>query len=122
PEQLKSYIRGPYLQPRPPAASGEFPREPLQRIFSLLRARTGHDFCPYKQNTIRRRIERRMNVHQISEPAAYVRYLHDNPHEIDMLFGELLISVTNFFRDPQAFDILSAKALPALLDARDDGA
>ena len=61
-----------------------------------------------------------MNVHQVKEPAAYVRYLQENPHEIDMLFSELLISVTNFFRDPQAFEVLAAKALPAMLESRTD--
>ena len=76
----------------------------MQRILVLLRSRTGHDFSAYKASTIRRRIERRMNVHQIKEPSAYVRYLQENPHEIDVLFGELLISVTSFFRDPQAFE------------------
>ncbi len=61
-----------------------------------------------------------MNVHQIKEPSAYVRYLQENPHEIDVLFGELLISVTSFFRDPQAFEFLAHKALPALLETRRD--
>ena len=117
PRQLIDYVRGPYLKPRVPAAEAVFPREPLQRILALLRGRTGHDFVPYKETTIRRRIERRMNVHQIKDPKAYVRYLQENPHEVDLLFGELLISVTNFFRDPQAFEALS-KALPGLLESR----
>ncbi len=92
----------------------------MQRILALLRARTGHDFASYKESTIRRRIERRMNVHLIKEPLDYVRYLQENPHEIDMLFGELLISVTNFFRDRAAFDVLVERALPALLQSRHD--
>ena len=121
PRQLIDYVRGPYLKPRVPAAEAVFPREPLQRILALLRARTGHDFVPYKETTIRRRIERRMNVHQVKEPQDYVRYLQENPHEIDMLFGELLISVTSFFRDPQAFEALS-KALPGLLQIAATGA
>ncbi len=120
PQQLVTYIHGPYLRPRAPAAEAAFPDEALQRILTLLRARTGHDFAPYKESTIRRRIERRMNVHQVKEPQAYVRYLQENPHEIDMLFSELLISVTNFFRDPQAFEVLTTKALPALLQSRTD--
>lgn len=86
-----------------------------------MRWRTGHDFASYKMNTIRRRIERRMNVHQIKEAPEYVRYLQDNPHEIDMLFSELLISVTSFFRDPAAFEVLAEKALPDLLGSRSDG-
>ncbi len=59
-----------------------------------------------------------MNVHQIKDPQDYVRYSQENPHEIDMLFGELLISVTSFFRDPQAFDALCEKALPESIESR----
>lgn len=118
PKQLVAYARGPYLaQPPVEEASATLP-EPMQKIFVLLRSRTGHDFSCYKPNTIRRRIERRMNLHQIKGPVQYVRYLQENPHEIDILFKELLISVTNFFRDPEAFEALGKTALPALLDAR----
>ena len=84
----------------------------------LLRARTGHDFSAYKANTIRRRIERRINVHQLKGPQQYLRLLHENPHELDLLFRELLIGVTNFFRDPGAFEALAKTALPGLLAAR----
>ncbi len=70
----------------------------------LLRERTGHDFSLYKKNTIYRRIERRMGLHQIDRLATYVRYLHENPQELDLLFKELLIGVTNFFRDPAAWE------------------
>jgi two-component system CheB/CheR fusion protein len=121
PGQLIAYSRGPYLKNRTAAVPAPaFPKEPLQRIFSLLRARTNHDFASYKMNTIRRRIERRMNVHQIKEADEYVRYLQENPHEIDMLFSELLISVTSFFRDPPAFETLAERALPSLLGTRSD--
>jgi two-component system CheB/CheR fusion protein len=107
PSQLVAYAKGAYLTASTVAA--EIPTvyaEPLQKIFALLRIRTGNDFSVYKSNTIRRRIERRMNVHQIKKPGDYVRYLHDNPHEIDILFKELLISVTNFFRDAEAWEAL----------------
>jgi two-component system CheB/CheR fusion protein len=67
-----------------------------------------------------RRIERRMNVHRIEEPQTYVRYLRDHPHELDLLQRELLISVTSFFRDPEAFEALRTEALPALLAERSD--
>ena len=117
--QLIAYARGPYLRTRIAAVeSPSFPQEPLQRMLTLMRSRTGHDFTCYKMTTIHRRIERRMNVHQIKEPQQYVRYLEENPHEIDMLFAELLISVTGFFRDPTAFDLLAEKALPGLLQSR----
>ncbi|BDZ66949.1 chemotaxis protein CheB [Methanobacterium ferruginis] len=78
----------------------------LQKIFMLIRNRTGHDFSYYKENTVYRRIGRRMNVHQIEGMSLYLRYLQEDPHEIDILFKELLINVTNFFRDDKAFDAL----------------
>ncbi len=108
PKQLIAYAKGPYLTGS--AVAAEVPavrEEPMQKIFVLLRTRTGHDFSAYKCNTLRRRIERRMNVHQIQKPSHYVRYLQENPHEIDTLFKELLISVTNFFRDAAAWEALN---------------
>ena len=87
----------------------------IQKIFALLRAQTGNDFSLYKKNTVRRRIERRMNLHQISNINKYVRYLQENSQEIDLLFKELLIGVTSFFREPEAFAILKDKVIPELL-------
>jgi len=69
----------------------------LKKIFILLRSQTSHDFSLYKDNTILRRIERRMNVNQIGELRFYVRYLQQNPLEVETLFKELLIGVTSFF-------------------------
>src|SRR3984893_1469682 len=93
----------------------------LGRIFVALRDRTGHDFSVHKASTSRRRIERRMNVHQLETIEEYLRYLQVNPPEIDALFRELLIGVTSFFRDPAAFDSLARKGLLPLLEARPDG-
>ena len=90
----------------------------LQKIFILLRAQTGHDFSYYKQNTIRRRIERRMAVNQIGELDHYVRYLQQNPLEVETLFREILIGVTNFFRDPEAFESIAGMVIPSLLEER----
>ena len=121
PQQLLAYANGPYLRRTDDSASAPVvPPEPMQKIFVLLRNRTGHDFSGYKENTIRRRIERRMNVHQITQPDDYVRYLQENPHESDVLFKELLISVTHFFRDPQSWDTLASGPLTELIKSRPD--
>jgi two-component system CheB/CheR fusion protein len=87
----------------------------IEKMLTLIRRRTGHDFSEYKPSTIYRRIERRMTVHQIRELADYLAYLNAHPDEIDLLFKELLIGVTNFFRDPDAFDVLEKKAVPEML-------
>jgi two-component system CheB/CheR fusion protein len=121
PEQLLAYVRGPFLNQVPPPADQKeaaVPVEPIQRVFQLLRGRTGHDFSGYKLSTMRRRIERRMNMHLVKDPEQYVRYLRDNPHELDLLFKELLIGVTSFFRDPESFQALADRALPGLFQSR----
>ncbi len=87
----------------------------LNKIFALLRARTGNDFSLYKKSTINRRIERRMNIHQIENINQYVRYLSENSPEIDLLFKELLIGVTSFFREPDSFAVLKDKVRSNLL-------
>ena len=94
----------------------------LRKIFILLRDRTGNDFSLYKENTIHRRIERRMHVHQIENLKQYLQFLQANPHELDALFQELLILVTGFFRDPQAFEALAQKCLPSLIEGKPEGA
>jgi two-component system, chemotaxis family, CheB/CheR fusion protein len=90
----------------------------LEKVFVLLRIQTGNDFSCYKKSTIHRRIERRMNVHQFDRLPRYIRFLQGNPQEVDLLYKELLIGVTNFFRDPGLFDFLKEKAFPQLLRAR----
>ena len=93
----------------------------FEKICILLRARNGHDFSHYKKTTVYRRIERRMAIHQIGRIADYVRYLRENPQEVDLLFKELLIGVTSFFRDPATWTLLQEQALPALLAAVPEG-
>ncbi len=80
--------------------------ETLNAVFLLLRNRTGQDFSNYKDKTVCRRIQRRMNVHQIRGPEQYLRYLQQNANEIDLLFKDLLITVTRFFRDAEAWEVL----------------
>lgn len=87
----------------------------LQQICIILRSRTGHDFSLYKKNTLLRRIERRMHVHQIDRVNEYVLFLQKSEVETDTLFKELLIGVTSFFRDTSAFEALGEKFLPDLL-------
>ncbi|HXW98435.1 MAG TPA: CheR family methyltransferase [Methanomicrobiales archaeon] len=93
----------------------------LQKIFVLIRAKTGHDFSMYKRNMLYRRIERRMHVHQIGRMSDYVRYLQENSQETELLFKELLIGVTGFFRDPQAFETLKKQVQEGLLKNRRPG-
>lgn len=91
---------------------------PLQTIIKLLQQRTRHDFTMYKNSTLHRRIERRMTIHKITTLELYAEFLRHNTQEIDLLFKELLIGVTSFFRDPEAWQYLANKALPELLARR----
>lgn len=122
PEQLIAYVQHAFgREPRKVAVPIPKAADLLQKIFVLLRAQTGYDFSHYKQNTIWRRIERRMALHQIAKLDAYVRHLRQNPLEVETLFRELLIGVTNFFRDPEAFEVLAQQAIPRLLAGRGPG-
>ena len=116
PDKLLEYVAKPLLaRPRREVAESKSkPAHALQKIFSLIRAQTGHDFSYYKRNTVFRRIERRMNAHQIHEFPQYVRFLQENAAEVEALFKELLIGVTKFFRDQEAFEHLKAWLLPLL--------
>ena len=93
---------------------------PLQKICLLLRTRTGHDFSLYKSNTIVRRIQRRMTVHQLDGVNDYIRYLRESDREADTLVREVLIGVTSFFRDPEAFGELGALVSRLLADKTTD--
>ncbi|MDF2459269.1 MAG: methyltransferase/methylesterase, CheR/CheB with sensor [Nitrospira sp.] len=117
PEKLLRYVRSSVKLPREVKPERTVSAV-VNRVFTLLRAHTGHDFSFYKRNTIFRRIERRMNIHQISHIGRYVKFLHETPDELDLLFKELLIGVTNFFRDPEAFKNLQQEALPLVLKGK----
>lgn len=97
---------------------GKIP-DAFQKIFILLRTHTSHDFSLYKQNTIYRRVERRMNISQLDNLPSYIRLLQENPVEIENLFKELLVGVTNFFRDPESFEKLK-KILSELVKSKPD--
>jgi two-component system CheB/CheR fusion protein len=101
-----------------PAEPGMRPEEQqnaLREIFTLLRLRTGHDFSNYKRPTLLRRIERRINVRSLPDLPSYAEFIRENPDETQALLKDLLISVTNFFRDAEAFQYLDAEILPRLL-------
>nr|WP_245217520.1 chemotaxis protein CheB [Rheinheimera maricola] len=98
-----------------PKAAGS----PLQQIITQLQSHSRHDFSLYKTSTLQRRIERRMAIHNLSDMPQYVAFLASNPQENDLLFKELLIGVTQFFRDTAVWDYLAEHALPALLQQGD---
>jgi PAS domain S-box-containing protein len=89
-------------------------QQALREIFTHLRVRTGHDFSNYKQATLLRRIERRINVRSLADLPSYATFLHQNPDESQALLKDLLISVTNFFRDRKPFQALEQDVLPAI--------
>jgi len=93
----------------------------LEKIIILIREVTGHDFSLYKKNTLFRRIERRKGIHQIDKIQSYVRFLQENPKEVEILFKELLIGVTSFFRDTEVWKKLKESVLPLLIDKMVDG-
>ena len=118
-ERIATFLRHVPRPPQPDAAPGE--QGALERIIVLLRNRSGNDLSLYKPNTLLRRIKRRMALLQIAAIADYVGYLRDNSQELDLLFKELLIGVTSFFRDPPVWDYLRDIALPALFARHPDG-
>lgn len=93
----------------------------LDKIIILLREQSGHDFSMYKKNTLCRRIERRRGVHQIDRLDNYVRFLQENPKEVEILFKELLIGVTSFFRDAPVWEKLKDEILPSMLNELPEG-
>jgi len=90
----------------------------IGKIHGLLRRRAGHDFSQYKENTITRRLSRRMNALQIETVEQYVQVLERDPDEADRLFKDLLIGVTQFFRDAEAFDTLARDVIPKLFEGK----
>jgi two-component system CheB/CheR fusion protein len=122
PAQLLAFYAQAFGRQRDPVPSSA-PRavDALQRIFNGLRVQTGHDFSRYKRSTIQRRIERRMAVHQIPEQREYARYIQEHPAEVDALFRDLLIGVTSFFRDREAFATFEEHAIPRLFDRKPSG-
>ena len=99
-------------------AGGE---QSLTAILRMLRVRSKHDLTLYKSSTVKRRVDRRMGVHGIDSLAGYEHFVRENPQELDLLFKEMLIGVTHFFRDPAVWQRLKDSVLPALLAGRPPG-
>jgi len=122
PARLMAYAAQAYARPpQAAAAAATVPDNSMRKIFVLLRAQTGHDFSQYKPSTIDRRIARRMAVHQIATKAAYVRFLQQTTAEVEALFRDLLIGVTNFFRDPETYAALAEQIVPKLFAGKAGG-
>ena len=123
PAQLIAYATHAFGTPHLPASHPAPQSETaLQKIFILLRNQTGHDFSQYKTSTIYRRIERRVAVHQSNTIDEYVKYLQQEPAEVEALLRDLLIGVTNFFRDPESFRKLEEQIIPKLFTGKPAGA
>ncbi|MFP4521423.1 MAG: chemotaxis protein CheB [Fibrobacterota bacterium] len=116
PEHLIAFSKHPYVRKADSPDKKEKEDDELTKIFSLLRKRAKIDFTFYKPSTILRRIERRMGINQIHEIKEYVNYLENYPGEVSVLSRELLIGVTNFFRDPGSFKILEKEYIPEILN------
>ncbi len=116
--ELARIANHPYVRPEavvkvpepPPVAESEF-----NRILRLLRTRMGIDFTYYKHNTIKRRILRRMVLHQVEKIADYLLLLESRPEEVKKLYEDILINVTGFFRDPESFEALAAEVFPQII-------
>ena len=119
PAQLMAYAAHAFgKSPLPATAPAPKAESAMKKIFVLLRAQTGHDLSQYKPSTIHRRIERRMAVHQIESIDRYVKYVQQTPAEVEALFRDLLIGVTNFFRDAEAFKALEEQVVPKLFSGK----
>jgi two-component system CheB/CheR fusion protein len=120
PAKLASYFR--HMSEIMAADGPEGPKheaaDAFAQICGLLRARTGHDFSGYKNSTIARRVQRRMQVLQIDTMAAFIARLREDTREVDLLFQDFLIGVTNFFRDPKIFEALQRDVIPRLFEGK----
>ncbi len=115
--QLERLARHPYTKQSAPAAAAPATDAVLE-IINLLRTRTSVDFSHYKQTTIRRRILRRMALKGLESPADYLEHLREDPEELHNLYQDFLIRVTQFFRDPEAFEALKEKVFPVIVKGR----
>ncbi len=121
PEHLVQYFKQPVILRKEPGDEEKKEPDPIHLILAFLGRRTRQDFSLYKENTLIRRIERRMTIMRIGKAPDYFKLLNENPGEVRTLFQELLIGVTSFFRDPEAFAFLKDKVLPDIISQQDRG-
>ncbi|MFZ4439503.1 MAG: chemotaxis protein CheB [Syntrophales bacterium] len=119
PAQLIRYSAHVFSRPPLPGATpARNVENALNKIYTLLRVQTGHDFSQYKPSHITRRIDRRMAIHQIDTMDGYLSYSQQTPAEVEVLFRDMLIEVTNFFRDPEAFKVIEEQVIPKLFTGK----
>ena len=122
PETLLAYIHHDYVaasdRAEPVSPLGE---ATIDQVLDMVRARDGHDFGYYRRNTLRRRIHHRMGLRNIGTLADYLKELHANPEEVATLVADLMISVTGFFRDPEAWRALGELVIAPLVAGRENG-
>ena len=104
-----------------PDADDSSPERAVQDVLAALRIRMRHDFRHYKRATVMRRLERRVQVNRLASVQAYRDFVRDHPEELPPLLADMLISVTNFFRDPTAFEALQREVVPLLMRGRPPG-
>ena len=123
-KELERIAQHPYVKVRESQPSDNTPvldGDPITDIVNLVRQRTAVDFTHYKQTTIRRRILRRMALRNTQDPHEYLTLLRGDAAEVENLFQDFLIRVTQFFRDPEAFESLKTNILPTLINGRTAG-
>ena len=120
PNVLIKYVQHAYIKNYGAADSAtQTETDDTHRILALLRAHTKYDFRSYRKKMLMRRVERRMGLNHIDDEARYIELLREQPEEMKRLVKDLLIGVTEFFREPEAFDILAEQAFPELMKHSD---
>lgn len=120
PTELKKFMAHPYInkQEQEETEMDQIDESFLTKVVAIIRNRVGVDFSLYKPNTIIRRLERRISINQIQDVENYIQLLQQSPYEVKVLYKEILIGVTQFFRDPEAFELLKREVIPDLFENR----
>lgn len=121
PETLLRYIKHPFIIQNEHARKEISNDSALLRILRVVRDKTNVDFTYYKPNTILRRLEKRLGINQIDNFREYLEFLEQSPNEVHILYKDLLIGVTQFFRDQDAFEVLGDKLIPLLFANKPEG-